>query len=122
MADIELIADRAYRRIPARLRRLVDVVQIRIEEFPSDEVQADMGLESPFDLLGLYQGISLDQQSLHDVRDDVDLIYLYRRPLLDYWVESGESLEDVVRNTLIHEIGHHFGLSDEDMARIEDHA
>ena len=118
-ADIELIADREYNRIPAFLREPVDPVMIRVVDFPSEEVQKEMELESPYDLLGLYQGVSLDQSGVHDVREDVDLIFLYRRPLLDYWVETGNSLEEVVRHVLIHEIGHHFGLSDEDMERIE---
>ena len=117
-AEIELIADREYRRIPA-LREPIDPVMIRVVDFPSDEVHEEMELESPYDLLGLYQGVSLDQSGVHDVREDVDLIFLYRRPLLDYWVETGNSLEEVVRHVLIHEIGHHFGLSDEDMERIE---
>ena len=118
-ADIELIADREYRRIPAFLREKVDPVMIQVTDFPSDEVQQEMELESPYDLLGLYQGVSLDQSGVHDVREDVDMIFLYRRPLLDYWIETGDSLEAVVRHVLIHEIGHHFGLSDDDMERIE---
>ena len=118
-ADIERIADREYRRIPAVLRENVDPVMIRVVDFPSDEVQEEMELESPYELLGLYQGVSLDQSGVGDVREDVDMIFLYRRPLLDYWIETGDSLEDVVRHVLIHEIGHHFGLSDEDMERIE---
>ena len=118
-ADIERIADREYRRIPAFLRDNVDPVMIRVVDFPSDEVQEEMELESPYELLGLYQGVSLDQSGVGDVREDVDMIFLYRRPLLDYWIETGDSLEDVVRHVLIHEIGHHFGLSDEDMERIE---
>ena len=119
-AEIELIADREYRRIPASLREPVDPVMIQVVDFPSDEVQEEMELESPYDLLGLYQGVSLDQSGVHDIREDVDMIFLYRRPLLDYWVETGNSLEEVVRHVLIHEIGHHFGLSDEDMERIEE--
>jgi len=118
-ADIERIADREYRRIPAFLREKVDPVMIRVTDFPSDEVQQEMELESPYDLLGLYHGVSLDQSGVHDVREDVDMIFLYRRPLLDYWIETGDSLEAVVRHVLIHEIGHHFGLSDDDMERIE---
>jgi predicted Zn-dependent protease with MMP-like domain len=118
-ADIEQIADQEYGRIPSVLRERVDAVIIRVEEFPSEDVQAEMGLESPFELLGLYQGVSLGESGVGDVRHDVDMIFLYRRPLLDYWVETGEALEDIVRHVLIHEIGHHFGLSDEDMERIE---
>ena len=119
-ADIESIADQEYRRIPAFMRDKVDPVMIRVVDFPSDEVQEEMELESPYELLGLYQGVSLDQSGVHDIREDVDMIFLYRRPLLDYWVETGNSLEDVVRHVLIHEIGHHFGLSDDDMERIEE--
>ena len=118
-ADIETMADREYRRIPAFLRAQVDAVVVRVDEFPSDEVREDMALESPFDLLGLYQGVSLDRSGVGDVRHDVDMIFLYRRPLLDYWIETGDALEDIVRHVLIHEIGHHFGLSDDDMERIE---
>ena len=119
-AEIELIADQEYRRIPAFMREKVDPVMIQVVDFPSDEVREEMELESPYELLGLYQGVSLDQSGVHDIRDDVDMIFLYRRPLLDYWVETGNSLEEVVRHVLIHEIGHHFGLSDEDMERIEE--
>ena len=118
-ADIERIADREYRRIPAFLRGKVDPVMIQVVEFPSDEVREEMELESAYDLLGLYQGVSLDESGVGDVRQDVDMIFLYRRPLLDFWIETGDSLEEVVRHVLIHEIGHHFGLSDEDMERIE---
>ena len=118
-AEIELIAEHAYRRIPDRLRRLVDAVVIRIEEFPDDEVIAEMELDTEYDLLGLYSGVSLDEKSYADAPQSVDMIFLYRRPILDYWAESGDSLEDVVRHVLIHEIGHHFGLTDEEMERIE---
>ena len=75
--------------------------------------------ESPFGLMGLYQGVSLDRRSISDVAMDVDMIFLYRRPLLDVWAETGEDLAHLVRHVLIHEIGHHFGFSDDDMDRIE---
>ena len=83
------------------------------------EILADMGLESPFDLLGLYQSVSLDRKSVAATPTDVDMIFLYRRPILEYWFETGETLAAVVRHVLIHEIGHHFGFSDVDMHRIE---
>lgn len=118
--DIEKIAAEAYRTIPAVLRARADEVRIRVEEFPDAEVMREMALETPFDLLGLYQGVPFGDKSVSDVRHDIDMIFLYRRPLLDYWVESGERLEDVVRHVLIHEIGHHFGFSDDDMERIEE--
>ena len=117
--DIEQIAADAYETIPVILRARAAEVQIRVEEFPAEEIMRDMLLETPFDLLGLYQGVPIGDQSVSDVRHDIDMIFLYRRPLLDYWSASGESLEEVVRHVLIHEIGHHFGFSDADMERIE---
>ena len=119
IAEMERIADAAFRRIPEALRRHVDSVMIRIDEFPDEETEREMGLESPFDLLGLYRGVSIDRKSVSDTPSDIDMIFLYRRPILDYWCETGEDLERVVRHVLIHEIGHHFGLSDADMERIE---
>jgi predicted Zn-dependent protease with MMP-like domain len=119
LGDIERIAADAYERIPDILRARADEVRIRVEEFPSEEVMRDMELETPFDLLGLYQGVPFGEKSVSDVAHDIDMIFLYRRPLLDYWAESGERLEDLVRNVLIHEIGHHFGFSDAEMEKIE---
>lgn len=121
-ADLHAMADEAFATIPARLRDLVRGVAILIEEFPDDDTLEAMGLDSPYDLLGLYQGISLDQKSVTGVAHDVDRVFLYRAPLLLAWAESGDALEDLVRNTLIHEIGHHFGFSDDDMARLENEA
>ena len=96
-----------------------DDVVIRVEDFPDDETLEEMECESPFDLLGLYRGVDLTKKSVLDAPQDLDMIYLYRRPILDYWCETGEDLTHVVRHVLIHEIGHHFGLSDDDMDRIE---
>jgi predicted Zn-dependent protease with MMP-like domain len=118
--EIEQLAKRAMATIPHRLRRHLGQVVIRVEEFPDEETEAAMGLESPFDILGLYRGVALPHKSVGDPRPDVDMVYLYRRPILDYWCETGEDLAQLVRHVLIHEIGHHFGFSDEDMARIEE--
>ncbi len=118
--DIEKIAADAYKTIPDILRAHADEVSIRVEEFPTDEIMRELVLETPFDLLGLYQGVPIGDQSISDVRHDIDLIFLYRRPLLDYWSASGERLENIVRHVLIHEIGHHFGFSDADMENIEE--
>ena len=117
--DIEKVALEALAGIPFALRRNVVGVIIRVDDFPDPETEAEMGLETPFDLMGLYRGVSLDRKSVIDTPNDVDMIFLYRRPILDYWCETGEDLAWVVRHVLIHEIGHHFGLSDDDMERIE---
>jgi predicted Zn-dependent protease with MMP-like domain len=117
--DIEALARSSLERLPAALRAKLDGVVIRVDDFPDDETVREMGFESPFDLMGLYRGVSLDRESSADVRQDVNMIFLYRRPLLDYWCETAESLPRLVRHVLIHEIGHHFGLSDDDMARLE---
>ena len=117
--DLEQIARAQLATIPELFRRHVRDVVIRVEEFCDEEVEAEMGLESPFDLLGLYRGVSLDRKSVAASAADLDMIFLYRRPILDYWCESGEDLNSIVRHVLVHEIGHHFGLSDDDMDRIE---
>ncbi len=118
-ADIEELAVSALATIPEILRAKVHDVVIRVEDFADDETLADMGMESPFELMGLYRGVSLVEKSGHDVANDVDMIFLYRRPLLDYWCEEDEPFGALVRHVLIHEIGHHFGFSDADMERIE---
>jgi predicted Zn-dependent protease with MMP-like domain len=117
--DMQAIASEAFATIPDALAQHVAGVAIYVTDFPDDETMEALELESPFDLLGLYQGISLDQKSVADSLTDIDRIYLYRRPLLDYWCETGDDLYHVVRHVLIHEIGHHFGFSDDDMEAIE---
>ena len=119
LGDVEELARRALETIPRRLKQHLGPVVIRVEEYPDEETEEVMGLESPFDILGLYRGVALPDKSISDPRPDLDIVFLYRRPILDYWCESGEDLMRLVRHVLIHEIGHHFGFSDEDMARIE---
>ncbi len=119
LEDIERLAGEAFESIPAELRRHVANVVFRVEEFPDEQTERDMELESPFDILGLYRGVALPNRSVYQVRRSQDMIFLYRRPLLDYWCETGEPLIDIVRHVLVHEIGHHFGFSDDDMERID---
>jgi predicted Zn-dependent protease with MMP-like domain len=120
LAEVEAMARAALATIPDELRRHVGDVIIRVDDFPDAETEREMNLETPFDILGLYRGVSLDRKSVHDTPDDLDMIFLYRRPILDYWCETGEELSHVIRHVLIHEIGHHFGLSDADMHHIEE--
>jgi predicted Zn-dependent protease with MMP-like domain len=117
--DLEQLAREALATLPEFLRAKLVGVVIRVDEFPDEATERDMALESPFDILGLYSGVSLASESVAEVRQHVNMIFLYRRPILDYWCESGETLSHVVRHVLIHEVGHHFGLSDGDMERIE---
>ena len=119
LQDIESMAAEAFATIPEELRRYVSNVVFQIEDFPDEETEAEMGIESPFDLLGLYRGVALPRRESRYVRQGNDMIFLYRRPLLDYWCETGQPFFEIIRHVLIHEIGHHFGFSDEDMKRIE---
>ena len=120
--DLESLAREAFEGIPPTLARFVKDVEIRVDDFPDEETEKEMELESPFDLLGLYRGIALPNKSVGATASDLDRIFLYRRPILDYWCETGEDLYDIVRHVLIHEIGHHFGFSDADMERLENEA
>ena len=122
VADLETIAAAAFADIPEELRRYAADVIIRVEDFPDEDVEREMDLETPFDLLGLYRGTAMDIHAFGGVPTGVDMIHLYRRPILDYWCETGEDLSSLIKHVLIHEIGHHFGLSDDDMERIEDEA
>jgi predicted Zn-dependent protease with MMP-like domain len=119
LADFERLAAMAWERLPQAFRAMCGNVLIRVEDFPTDEVLQELGLESPFDLLGLYHGVSLNKKSVTDLPRGPDMVFLYRRPLLDYWAGGEERLGDLVTHVLVHEIGHHFGLSDADMSHIE---
>jgi predicted Zn-dependent protease with MMP-like domain len=117
--DIEAIAADAFRRLPEPFRALCQDLVIRVEDFPSEEVVRSMRLESEFDLLGLFQGVGLPFQAESAPVKMPNMIWLYRRPILDYWAEHDETLGAIITHVLIHEIGHHFGFSDEDMEAIE---
>jgi predicted Zn-dependent protease with MMP-like domain len=119
LAEMETMAQDVFGRLPRTFRELCQDVVIRVDDFPTEEVLDEMQAESEFDLLGLFQGVGLPHQSLGDIARLPNMIWLYRRPILDYWAEHDEALDDIVRHVLIHEIGHHFGLSDDDMEAIE---
>ena len=116
--DIEALATRAYGRLPANFRALCEDLVVRVEDFPTPDVLDSMGLSSRYDLLGLFQGIGLPfRQELTGTMPN--MIWLYRRPILAYWTDHEESLAAIVTHVLVHEIGHHFGLSDDDIEAIE---
>ena len=119
LAEMEVMAHEIFERLPQRFRQLCEGVVIRVDDFPTDEVLDDLEAETEFDLLCLFQGTGLPHQSHSDVARLPNMVWLYRRPILDYWAEHEETLGDIVRHVLIHEIGHHFGFSDDDMADIE---
>ena len=119
LADMEAMAHDAFARLPERFRRLCEGLIIRVEDFPTDEVLDEMKADSEYDLLGLFQGTGLPFQSHDDMARLPNLIWLYRRPIIDYWAEHDETLAHIISHVLIHEIGHHFGLSDADIEAIE---
>jgi len=119
LADLEALAADAFARLPERFRALCEDLVIQVADFPTDEVLSSMHCESEFDLLGLFQGVGLPFQSEAASGQLPNMIWLYRRPILDYWTEHEETLGAIVTHVLVHEIGHHFGLSDEDMHAIE---
>ena len=117
--DILEMAEDALAAIPAELREMVRGAAILVEEVAEDELAQEMGLDSAWELTGLYRGIPLTHKSVLDAPAGPDTILLYREPILLEWIETGEDLFRLIRNVVIHEIGHHFGLSDEDIDRLE---
>ena len=120
LAEVEALADAAFAELPERFRRLCQGLVIQVVDFPDDDTLDDMGAETEFDLLGLFRGRGLsDRGAAPETGELPNMIWLYRRPLLDYWCDGDDTLAAVVTHVLVHEIGHHFGLSDADMEAIE---
>ena len=119
LTELEILAGEVFLRLPQKFRDLCAGVVIQVDDFPSDEVLDTMGAESEFDLLGLFHGVGLPFRSESSPVQMPNMIWLYRRPILDYWAEHDDTLGAIVTHVLVHEIGHHFGMSDDDMEAIE---
>ena len=118
--DLAALAETAFAALPEAVRRLTGEVLFRVEDFATDEVLDELGLEDPFELTGLYQGVDIGRRSVLDPSPQPSMVFLYRRPILDEWAERGDlDLGELVSHVLVHEIGHHFGLSDAQIAAIE---
>jgi predicted Zn-dependent protease with MMP-like domain len=114
------LADAAFAALPAAFRQMTGQVVFRIEDFADEAVLNEIGIEDAFELTGLYQGVDLTRRSLFDPAPEASMVFLYRRPILDEWAERGDvTLGELVNHVLVHEIGHHFGLSDEAIEAIE---
>lgn len=121
--DFAVLARKAFDDLPADFRRQAGDVVFRVDDFASEEVLDELGIEDPFELTGLYQGVDLGRRSILDPSPQPSMVFLDRRPILDEWCERGDvALADLIAHVLVHEIGHHFGLSDDDIHRIEDEA
>lgn len=119
--DLDRLAREAWEALPAAFRAMAGDVLIRIEDFADEAVLDEMGVEDPFELTGLYTGVDLTQRSIMDPAPAAPMVFLYRRPILDEWIDRGDvTLADLVAHVLVHEIGHHFGLSDEQMDKLLD--
>jgi predicted Zn-dependent protease with MMP-like domain len=119
LAEMEALAIAAFARLPEQFRALCRDLVIQVDDFPTDEVLERMEAETEFDLLGLFHGVGLPFRSEALSGQMPNMVWLYRRPILDYWAEHDETLGAIITHVLVHEIGHHFGLSDDDMAAIE---
>ncbi|MGZ8362323.1 MAG: metallopeptidase family protein [Caulobacteraceae bacterium] len=114
------IADAAYKALPDAFREMVGDVAMQIADWPDEALLDELGIDNAYELTGLYQGVDLSRRSLFDPAPERSMVFLFRRPILDEWCELGDvALSDLITHVLIHEIGHHFGLSDEDMHAIE---
>lgn len=121
--DLNRFAREAWAELPREFRDLAGDVLIRVEDFADEQVLAEMGIDDPFELTGLYSGVDLTQRSMMDPAPSQPMVFLYRRAILDEWIERGDvGLRELVSHVLVHEIGHHFGLSDDHMDRLLEEA
>ena len=119
--DFAALANQAFADLPQPFKGLAGDVRMVVEDFGSEEVMAELGIEDPFELTGLYQGVNLADRSVLDPIPHLSRVLLYRRPILDEWAERGDvTLAELITHVMVHEIGHHFGLSDADIHRVED--
>ena len=119
-AEFEAIARAALARLPAEFARHTQDLVMSVEEFADDDTLREMGIEDPFELTGLFEGFRLPEQSIEMSGQMPNRVRLFRQPILDEWLAEGEDLEHLIAHVVIHEIGHHFGLSDEDMHALEE--
>lgn len=118
--DLAALAEAAFAALPDGFRAMTGEVIFRVDDFPPQDVLDELGIEDPFELTGLYQGVDLARRSVFDPSPQPSMVFLYRRPILDEWAERGDvTLAELVGHVLVHEIGHHFGLSDDDIEAIE---
>jgi predicted Zn-dependent protease with MMP-like domain len=122
LGDIDVLARQVFEALPDAFRSLCADLVIQVDDFAAEDVLDDMNIEDPFELMGLFQGVGLPFQSESGPAAMPNMVWLYRRPMLDYWSEHDETLGTIIAHVLVHEIGHHFGLSDADMERIESEA
>jgi len=115
LSEFDAFARRVFQAMPVEFRRMCDGLVIQTAEWPDEDTLDAMEIDSPYGLLGLYHGIDLTQKSIMDPRPSQDMVFLYRQPILAFTKHRGEELGRVIAHVLIHEVGHHFGLSDEDM-------
>lgn len=122
LSELEMLAIEAYAHLPDEFRALTGEVVIQVADFPTEEIMDSLSLETEFDLLGLFEGRGIAERWNPQTGEGPNRVTLYRRAILDYWAENEETLGDIVTHVLIHEIGHHFGLSDADMEALEEQA
>lgn len=119
--EFERLAEQAWESLPPEVRTACAGLAIRVDDFPSDEVLDELGIEDPYGLTGLYEGIALTERSVMDQPGQPDAVWLFRRPILEEWIDRGDvDLGHLVRHVLVHEIAHHLGWSDEDIMAIDD--